>query len=67
MQRRWILWSFSPFIWLNGKDACNSDLFQPVKLAQNGFFERINRNYREELLDTNMFTSLDEAREITVD
>jgi hypothetical protein len=35
--------SFSPFIWLNGKNACDSDLFQPGKLAQNGFIERINR------------------------
>ena len=59
--------SFSPFIWLNGKNACDSDLFQPGKLAQNGFIERINRTYREEVLDTYMFNSLGEARKITVD
>ena len=48
-------------------DACNSDLFQPGKLAQNGFIERFNCAYWEELSDAYLFYSLDEARRITVE
>ncbi len=49
--------------------AANNDVkikyIQPGKPAQNGYIERFNRTYREEVLDMNLFYDIDHVQAMT--
>jgi len=47
------------------KHAVHIQYIQPGKPAQNGFVERFNRTYREDVLDAYVFHSLEEVKRIT--
>lgn len=54
----------------NFKDWCREvniklQYIQPGKPMQNGFIERFNRTYREEILDAYIFEDLNEVRELS--
>ena len=38
---------------------------QPGKTNQNAFIERFNRSYRTEVLDPNLFSNLEQIRELS--
>lgn len=53
------------FIQWAKKHGIKLDYIQPGKPAQNGYIERFNRTYREEVLDVYLFDSIREVQKIT--
>jgi putative transposase len=51
-------------VWANEHDV-TLDFIAPGKPAQNGYMERFNRTYREDVLDAYLFALLDEVRMIS--
>jgi len=49
------------------KRGIHLHFIEPGKPAQNGYIERFNRTYREEVLDLYLFDSIQEAQAITND
>jgi hypothetical protein len=47
------------------EDNVTLDFIEPGKPAQNGYIERFNRTYREDILDMYLFRSIDEARQLS--
>ncbi len=41
------------------------DFIKPGKPQQHGFVERLNRTYREDMLDSYLFSNLNEAKRTT--
>ena len=51
-------------IWLKNH-SIKWEQIQPGKPQQNGYIERLNRTFREDVLDANIFSSVSHAQEIT--
>lgn len=47
------------------RHVVKQEVIQPCKQTQNAFIERYNRAYRTEILDFDMFRTLNEVRAIT--